>query len=280
MSNLLKSWYCSWGQVEFGKATQECELREMTDSEIIEKLLDGFSLRTFMVPDSAIASNYPEHRESYELVHVIVKGDYFWGKPYDSVMPNVGREIHARDSFYYTNSGDFFCNYSLSSNSIRVLPKRRYKVHNWILKKTHELIWDSERNDPNVRIDKEIENASRLTVAMLDSEDVWNIHPSLIAFYWPSTDSFQVGTIGEDYPIPLRNPAALKAAVETEFDKLDPSFPIEKQIFEFRNVGMFNTHYRLLSDGTYANFFDKLRSTTQRYKRLKIFSDNLSSDPN
>lgn len=251
----------------------------MTDSEIIGKLLDGYSLRTFMVPDPAIPSNYPEHSESYELVHVIVKGDYFWGKPYDSVTPNEDGEIHGKHSFYYTNSGDFFCNYSLSLNSIRVLPKRRYKAHKWILKKTHKLIWDSERNDPNARIEKEIENASTLKVAMLDSEDVWNIHPALIAFYWSSTDSFKVGTIGEDYPIPVRNPAALKAAVESEFKKFDRSLPIEKQVVDLGNVGMFNTHYQLFSDGTYANFYDVLRSTTQSYKRLMIFSDNLSSDP-
>ena len=251
----------------------------MTDSEIIEKLLDGYSLRTFMVPDPAMPSNYPEHSESYDLVHIIVKGDYFWGKPFDSVMPNMDREIYVKHSFYYTNSGEFFCNYSLSSNSFRVLPKERYKAHKWILKKTHELVWDSESNDPNVRIEKEIEDASILKVAMLDSEDVWNIHPVLISFYWPSTDTFKVGTISENYPTTLRNPAALKAIVETEFEKFDRSLPIEKRILDLKNVGTFSTQYRLFSDGTYANFYDQLRSTTQRYKRLKIFSDNLSSGP-
>ena len=40
--------------------------RAMTDEEIIQGVLEGCSLRTFMVPDPAMPSNHPEHRESYD----------------------------------------------------------------------------------------------------------------------------------------------------------------------------------------------------------------------
>ena len=52
----------------------------MTDAEIIQGILEGCSLRTFMVPDPAMPSNYPEHIESYDLPHVIINGNQFWGK--------------------------------------------------------------------------------------------------------------------------------------------------------------------------------------------------------
>ena len=62
------------------EVTETTEIMTLTDKEIIEKLLNGASLRTFMIPDESIPSNYPEHIEAYDLPHVIINGDYFWGK--------------------------------------------------------------------------------------------------------------------------------------------------------------------------------------------------------
>ena len=52
----------------------------MTDEEIIQGILEGCSLRTFMVPDPAISTNRPEHIESYDLPHVNIKGKHFKGE--------------------------------------------------------------------------------------------------------------------------------------------------------------------------------------------------------
>ncbi|HJO71327.1 MAG: hypothetical protein QF450_05770 [Rhodospirillales bacterium] len=49
----------------------------MENEEIIRKVLGGYSLRTFMVPDPAIPSNTPQHSETYDLPHVVIKGKHF-----------------------------------------------------------------------------------------------------------------------------------------------------------------------------------------------------------
>jgi hypothetical protein len=52
----------------------------MMTTDIINKVLDGCTLRTFMIPDPSIPSNSPEHLEGVELTHIVITGDLMWAK--------------------------------------------------------------------------------------------------------------------------------------------------------------------------------------------------------
>ena len=85
-------------------ANNTYEDKQMTDKEIVEELLNGASLRTFMMPDSSIPSNYPEHIETYDLPHIIINGENFWGK---SETAHLTSQLRA-SAFCYTNIDNIF----------------------------------------------------------------------------------------------------------------------------------------------------------------------------
>jgi hypothetical protein len=255
----------------------------MTDKEIIRKLLDGGSLRTLMIPDPSLPSNRPEHIESYDLPHVVVLGDTFWGKS-ESVHllhtpDDASQTIPSSDprrnllAFCYTNVGKIFCSYAPELLRVSIFPKERYKKHVWQVRENYRLIWDSENDSKTNIVKDEINATSKFKIAMLDAEDIWNIHPIDLPMYESETGTFHLKTSADLYPWMFRNPEHLEAVVadyQTVIGKTgdDGGAPIG----QVEDQG-FSTFYSLCSDGTYYNFYDISRSTRNRYKRLKVFSD-------
>lgn len=244
--------------------------------EITARLLNGASLRTFMVPDSSLPSNYPEHMETYNLPHVILNGDFFWGKSDTShLMVVPGEGMSPRTAFCYTNIGNIFCSYTPENNCISLMSKKRYKTHLWRLRNDYQLIWDSDTDISTDTIREAIENCATFRIAMLDSENVWNIHPVDLPMYYPESKRFVLKTAMDEYPIFFRYPEDT-----VELLRNYPGF------FETKPVGnehgaiyvekfvKFCTFYLIESDGTYRNYFDVPRNTVQRYTRLRIFTDS------
>src|SRR5208283_1156866 len=97
------------------------EDREMDDSELVDLILQGASLRTFMIPDSSIPSNYPEHAETYDLPHVIINGKYFWGKSETTHLGYIiGNQEWSLGAFCYTNIEPVFCSYDPDLHAARL----------------------------------------------------------------------------------------------------------------------------------------------------------------
>ena len=109
---------------------------------------------------------------------------------------------------------------------------------------------------------------------MLDAEDIWNIHPIDLPMYEPETETFHLKTSADLYPVMFRNPEHLEAVVAKCRTVIGKTGNIgDAPIAHVEDHG-FSTFYSLCSDGTYYNFYDISRSTRNRYKRLKIFSEN------
>src|SRR3990167_3019389 len=120
----------SESRVSFISSNNAYDEDQMSNNDIIDKLLDGASLRTFMIPDSSIPSNYPEHIESYDLPHVIINGGYFWGK---SETAHLTPQLRVA-AFCYTNIDNIFCSYNPMIHKVYFMSKARYKMHRWNLK--------------------------------------------------------------------------------------------------------------------------------------------------
>jgi len=247
----------------------------MDDQEIIAKLLEGYSLRTFMNPDPALPSNSPEHEETYDLPHVIINGGIFWAKTITGHLMASEREAHGNVAFCYTNYGDFFMSFSPTiEKGAYVMDIGRYKKHEWVLKKNYKLVWDSEKDQPADVVGREIDAAAILKIAMLDSEDIWNIHPVDLPMYFPDQGTFELKTVSDRYAMGFRKPRELLQYLES------PELALRENISPSGTAAIltlpsFPTYYRLRSDGTYSNFFDIPRQTQKSYKALRVYSDNL-----
>ena len=247
----------------------------MTDKEIIEKILNGASLRTFMIPDESIPSNYPEHIETYDLPHVIITGGYFWGKSETAhLFHTLGIMEMGIGAFCYTNIDNIFCSYNPDLTGVTFMNKKRYKKHAWILKENYRLIWDSENDSSTEKIKRAIESCSKFKIAMLDSEDIWNIHPVDLPMYYTGDRIFELKTVYDFYAIWFRYPDEIKKFIVQFSDFFSAESTDNSKTLRFE-CQKFTTFYSIRSDGTYYNFFDIPRKTTQKYKRLKVFVDTL-----
>jgi hypothetical protein len=245
----------------------------MENEEIIRKILVGYSLRTFMVPDPSMPSNAPRHSETYDLPHVIIKGGHFWATSETRHLSVADDVAFTNTSFCYTSAGDIFCNYSGGvEGRICVMPKSRYEIHEWRLRPNYKMIWDSDDGTPASVLGDEIEQGSKFTIAMLDSEDIWNVHPVDLPMYYAGTETFELTTASDHYPQVFRDPDTLrKRSMEDEGVR---NIWSEGEVAVITALG-FSTFYRLASDGTYVNYYDIPRSSRHGYKRLMVFSDNV-----
>ncbi|MBF0495449.1 MAG: hypothetical protein HQK58_02560 [Deltaproteobacteria bacterium] len=256
----------------------------MTDQDMVQKLLNGSSLITFMIPDSSMPSNYPEHWESYELPSVIINGSHFWGKSRNEhlfVGHTDSSAIIGLTAFCYTNIGDIFCSlgypaeqtFQRNSTGIVLMSKRRYKKHVWNFSNDYNLIWDSDRKDPPENLMEGIQAGLMFKIAMLDSEGIWNIHPIYLPSYFPKSNQWVLDTSFDLYPMFFRYPEETKTIIGD-----NPSFyatrPKDNASGTLASVAtVFYSFYRFYPNGKYTNFYDSLRGTVQEYRRLMVFSE-------
>ncbi|MBI3803049.1 MAG: hypothetical protein HY282_04735 [Nitrospirae bacterium] len=247
----------------------------MTNQEIVRRLLDGGSLRTFMIPDDAMASNRPEHIETYDLPHVIINGDSFWGKSETAhLFHAVGSEGRGEVAFAYSNIGPIFCSFNPFTRGARLMSKKRYKRHEWIVRDQFRLVWDSEKEGSIDEIKREIESGSKFKIAMLDSEGVWNLHPVDLPMYYPEEGVFEFKTVSDQYPTFFRYPKQTEELLQRypDFFSHRPEED-EPGFIRLNECQRFYSFYSVRSGGDYYNFFDIPRKTVQRYQRLKVFAD-------
>ena len=131
----------------------------MNYGEVVQKLINGYSLYTYMVPDDSLPRNRPLHAEGFYLPHILITGDVFWG------MSRSVHLLHWKNwfgilSFCYSNHpGGLFFSYNTELRDIVFMSLKRYKRHKFVLKDKWELIWDFESKEkyPVSRIDYLIE---------------------------------------------------------------------------------------------------------------------------
>lgn len=150
--------------------------------------------------------------------------------------------------------------------------KIRYREHIWHVREDYKLIWDSNEGSLTEAVKKAIKQCSKFKIAMLDSEDIWNIHPVDLPMYYSTEGKFILKTVMDAYPVFFREASILMVVKQK-----CPDFFKEqhKDILLFK-CNKFISFYSLSSDGTYYNSFDIPRGTKQKYKRLKIYVDRIN----
>ena len=241
----------------------------MTDEEIVQGILDGCSLRTFMVPDPALPRNLPEYAESYDLPHVVIKGEHFWGKSFTGHLFHLlGEAPKSLNAFCYTNSAELLCSYNPKSKLIVLMRTDQYKTLDWRLIRNYRLIWDSDGDRSTESVASEIKAGAKFRIAMLDSEGMWNVHPVGQPMYEKESGRFQLKTVRDGYPMFFRHESLPDGMIE----KVQG---IDRDVIAYFHPPIFECFYSVFPDGTYYNFYDIQRNTRQNYERLMVYSDNL-----
>jgi hypothetical protein len=152
---------------------------------------------------------------------------------------------------------------------------KRYKGHKFIVKDNWKLIWDSEWNEKpkNDRLGQWIEQGSRFRIAMLDSENIWNIHPVDLPMLHINEGTFNIKTEHFEYASAVRNTMDIDKLVEANKTFFSTKPESNKDGTLSVKCSPFQGFYNLFDNGEYYNFYDIPRGSTQRYKRLKIFCE-------
>ena len=160
-------------------------------------------------------------------------------------------------------------------NGIVLMSIKRYKSHKFIFKDNWKLIWDSEWDEKhqNNSLDYWIEQGVRFKIAMLDNENIWNIHPIDLPMFHINEGTLNIKTEYFDYASIIRDAKAIDNLTEDHkifFDKKPQS---NKDGTLIGNSQPFRAFYNLFDNGEYYNFYDIPRGTKQKYKRLKVFCE-------
>jgi len=245
------------------------------NNDVIRKLIDGSALYTYMVPDDSIPTNRPLHCEGFYLPHIVITDNVFWA---------MGRTVHLAHTkdkrglwhFCYTNHphGLFF-SYHPEVSGITFMSTKRYKKHKFIVKNNWELIWDSAWNEKpqDYRIDRLIKQGVCFKIAMLDDENIWNIHPVDLPMYHISEGTFNIKTEYFEYAFALRNAKGINKLIGENKTFFSTKPESNKEGTLIGTCAPFHAFYNLFDNGEYYNYYDIPRGSKQRYKRLKIFCE-------
>jgi len=73
------------------------------------------------------------------------------------------------------------------------------------------LVWVSENSDAVEAVGKEVESGAKLKIAMLDDDDIWNMHPVDLPMHEMGSGRFHLKTAADMYPKTFRDRAHLDA---------------------------------------------------------------------
>jgi hypothetical protein len=175
------------------------------DKEMIERLLDGWTLKTLMEPDSAITSNGGFHLENLALKAVIVKGEIFWGYTLHHHLGISSTDYFLNGppliySFLYTNFSRkrFFSflttNLAGQDAGQRLAPITRYHSHRWVMMRDYEKIFDSAEKTGKEAVIAAIAGNDDLKCAFLGASGYWHIGDIHIPYYVYDTGKIYLQT--------------------------------------------------------------------------------------
>jgi hypothetical protein len=248
--------------------------RSNMKESIIEQLLNGASLACIMTPDETIPGNEPLHDESLDLQHVIIKGKYFWGMTHHGYF---AVNAPSGNFFYFSNFKKLFGTFApdaamrdLSSNC-NISTTKRYKKFKFINRNRFKLIWDTEGERDFNSVRQAIHEATPLRVALLDAEDVWNLHPVILPQVEKNGGHFVLQTHLAIYPDFFRN----QDIFESSWDNIKPYVDdpdVYKKGFMAIKSRFWIGAYHIKEDGTHKSAYDLGRGNSDNsHKRLKIF---------
>lgn len=257
------------------------------DTEIIDAIMSGASLRLVLHPRNDVQTDFPDMYESFDLRHIILKGQRFFAKTSDShaIPINFGAYDMTKNFAYaYSNYYSYVINSSHTEVEARIYNKNVYESLEFIPVNNFELIWESA-NDSDVKpVEDAISTGRRLKIAMLDQDDYWNIHPVHMPSFYIGKNYFELFTDQDAVPVFMHDEESLellekqmqqrlKEAVR-EFSPRNMREVFDKAGFHSKQPEFYSTFYTIRSNGEYLRGSTVLtQETPERYETLKVFAE-------
>lgn len=251
-----------------------------------KKLLKGHSLRVILHP-------HPGHMEAqvegFELRHVIMDGDKFWG----ITSSAVSLAFHGNPEFDLTKPGCYaYCNYadmvlngSHLSGYTRIINAGSYSKIEFIAVPDFELIWESGAKGSVADVRKAVAKGRRLKIAFHDAEGYWNLHPVCMPLVYVDRDNFRLDTEMDAYPEIVRHTDQIgrlaKDFIREAKEKQEDfaSGKITHAWGELRNVPYRSAYYffwdnnRFVHDPSPSKNDSDGKLITEAYERLLVFAE-------
>lgn len=232
-----------------------------------DDLLNGMSLRVVLHPDTAWQTDFPDMLETVELRHVLIDGSRFIAKtsPLHALHYKFEYDLKRSYAYAYCNFANVVLNSSPVSGLLRAYRSSAYKEIHFLLRDTHECVWEHAKDKSVESVEEAIRAGKSLKIALHDSDDLWNIHPVHMPSFFVGRNFFELFTEQDALPVALRNFDVLK---EIEAQLVDMKAVI------FRDPEFYSTFFTVRSDGTYLRGGVVLKDDARRtYKALMVFAE-------
>jgi hypothetical protein len=186
-----------------------------------KELLNGESLRVILHPDSK--RDAQPSSESYELKHIFVDGDIFWGS-FGTIAHSVTLEQTAQQesqkdkginssipcAYAYSNHYPFATIFSYLMNVTRFTETLAYEHIRFISKQTDQIIWEDHKENDFDAIKTCVEEGRKFKIALTDDQGVSVIHPVHTPEIYNQEKRLRVYTAYDAMPKILREQESLK----------------------------------------------------------------------
>lgn len=245
-------------------------------NSVTEKILNGASLSTVMVPDPAFPSNYPAHDETYKMKFIYLDGDRFWAQ-----TSPTHRSLRTGESFVINNVFNYSVGYkrqmAINSpdqvGSIWADISGRYAKFEWKIREDFETVWEASYSKNVELLKQAILDGRDMKLAIKDEDGYWSVLPVDLANLEQESGDFIIRTeIGYTPAIIPDKPTLIQ--------NLDFIISARNDVGQFKhiNVDTIAMYYCCYSNGTYYNFFDEPRDIFRNYEDLRVFARKESYD--
>jgi hypothetical protein len=259
----------------------------MATAPNVDDLLNGATLRVVLHPHRDAQTDFPDMIESFELPHITLIGDRFFAKTaarHAISFEFRDYDLNAAYSYAYSNYYDFVVNCSLGEGFSRIRGKQAYATVAFVTPQNYELVWHSEKDQSVKAVETAILSGRRLKIALLDGDDIWNIHPVHMPSFYVDKNFFELFTEQDAMPEYFRHTQELEA-IGSKYKSLVKDYLRENtpknMALAYSDVTMLNpdtefysNYYTLRSQGDYLH--GKLvvsQEDPRRYKALKVFAE-------
>lgn len=238
--------------------------------KLTERILNGASLSTVMIPDPALPTNQPAHDETYKMKFIYLDGDRFWAQTSATHRPlRDGMQFKVNNCFNYSvgYKRQMIVNSPQEQGSAWADIMGRYAKFEWKIRDDFELVWENKKPTDVTALRNAILKGSDLKLAIKDEDGIWTVLPVDLANLEIESGEFvirtEVGCVANIIP----EKSALMTNIEYIMSaRKDPSQ------FLISNVNSLTIYYCCYSNGTYYTYFDEPRDDIRIYQELRIFA--------
>ena len=256
------------------------------DGDIIEKLLEGWTLKTLMEPDASIPSNGEAHLETMALRGIIVKGDVFWAHSLHHHLAISSTDyFHVEGpptviTFFYTNLGGKKL-FSLMMEDLsqhrwaqRLFPSNRYREHRWVLMNDFGTIFSSPESADKKNVSEAVGACRDLKCAFLDGDGYWHIAEVHLPYVVHRNRKIYLQTV----PFKMQ-PAFLSDAFVRAMDENAEAFAAELQGGQASiEEPVAHAQYVLDLDGYYTDLASSMKRRWLRAESIRVFCRRDAAD--